>query len=128
MELTDIQKELDQYLALKEQIKLLSERETTLKVRLKAAAEKLGEVDGKGHIVLHVGDKKLTNQRKVSNPLDAALAEKIITEKGLLDECMPFVRQLDQDALRAAYYKEQLTDEEIESMFPEKVSYAFLVQ
>ena len=128
MELTDIQKELDQYLALKEQIKLLSERETTLKVRLKAAAEKLGEVDGKGHIVLHVGDKKLTNQRKVSNPLDAALAEKIITEKGLRDECMPVVRQLDQDALRAAYYKEQLTDEEIESMFPEKVSYAFLVQ
>ena len=128
MELTDIQKELAQYLALKDQIKFLSERETELKVRLKAAAEKLGEVDGKGHVVLNVGDNKLTNQRKVSKSLDAALAEKIITEKGLLDDCMPFVRKLDQDALMAAYYKDQLTEEEIESMFPEKVTYAFLVQ
>jgi hypothetical protein len=128
MDVTDVQKELAQFLSLREQIKFLSERETEIKLRLKAAAEKLGEVDGKGHIVLQVGDNKLTNQRKVSNPLNAELAEKIITEKGLLDECMPFVRKLDQDALMAAYYKDLLTEEEIESMFPEKVSYAFLVQ
>lgn len=128
MDAKAIQKELAQFLSLREQIKLLTERETELKLRLKDAAQKLGEVDSKGHVVLQVGDTKLTNQRKVSNQLNAEVAEKIITEKGLLEDCMPFVRKLDQDAIMAALYKDQLTEEDIKQMFPEKITYAFLVQ
>ena len=40
-----------QYLALKQEMKFLSERESELKKRLLTSVESMGEVDGKGHIV-----------------------------------------------------------------------------
>ena len=116
-----------QYLALKQEMKFLSERESELKKRLLTSVESMGEVDGKGHIVLEIDGTKLTKQRKVSNPLDMDVAEQIIKEKGLEDTCIKMVPQIDSEAIMAAFYKKELTEEEIESMFPEKVSYAFLV-
>jgi hypothetical protein len=124
MELNDTVK---QYVALKEQMKFLSERESVLKKQLIEAVEKSGEVTSKGHIVLEVDGVTLTHQRKASNPLDAKLAEALITEKGLLDTCMPFVRKLNQEAIMAAFYKKEFTEQEIMDMLPEKVTYAFLV-
>ena len=116
-----------QYLALKQEMKFLSERESELKKRLLTSVESMGEVDGKGHIVLEIDGTKLTKQRKVSNALNMDVAEQIIKEKGLEDTCIKMVPQIDSEAIMAAFYKKKLTEEEIESMFPEKVSYAFLV-
>jgi hypothetical protein len=116
-----------QYLALKQEMKFLSERESELKKRLLESVESMGEVDGKGHVILEVDGTKLTKQRKVSNPLNMDVAEQIIKEKGLEDTCIKMVPQIDSEAIMAAFYKKELTEEEIESMFPEKVSYAFLV-
>ena len=118
---------VQQYLALKQEIKFLSERESELKKRLLESVESMGEVDGKGHVILEVDGTKLTKQRKVSNPLNMDVAEQIIKEKGLEDTCIKMVPQIDSEAIMAAFYKKELTEEEIESMFPEKVSYAFLV-
>jgi hypothetical protein len=116
-----------QYLALKQEMKFLSERESELKKRLLESVESMGEIDGKGHVILEVDGTKLTKQRKVSNPLNMDVAEQIIKEKGLEDTCIKMVPQIDSEAIMAAFYKKELTEEEIESMFPEKVSYAFLV-
>lgn len=124
----ELEATVKQYVALKEQIKFLSERELELKKSLVEALEKLGEVDGKGHIKLEVDGITLTHQRKVSNPLNAELAEKLITEKGLLDTCMPLVRRLDQEAIMAAFYRKEFTEQEIMDMLPEKISYAFVVK
>jgi hypothetical protein len=118
---------VQQYLALKQEMKFLSERESELKKRLLESVESMGEVDGKGHVILEVDGTKLTKQRKVSNPLNMDVAEQIIKEKGLEDTCIKMVPQIDSEAIMAAFYKKELTEEEIESMFPEKVSYAFLV-
>jgi hypothetical protein len=101
--------------------------ESELKKRLLESVESMGEVDGKGHVILEVDGTKLTKQRKVSNPLNMDVAEQIIKEKGLEDTCIKMVPQIDSEAIMAAFYKKELTEEEIESMFPEKVSYAFLV-
>jgi hypothetical protein len=116
-----------QYLALKQEMKFLSERESELKKRLLESVESMGEVDGKGHIVLEIDGTKLTKQRKSSAPLNMDVAEKIIKEKGLEATCIKMVPQIDSEAIMAAFYKKELTEEEIESMFPEKISYAFLV-
>ena len=124
----ELESAVKQYVALKEQIKFLSERELELKKNLLEAVEKLGEVDSKGHIKLEVDGVTLTHQRKVSNPLNAELAEKLITEKGLLDVCMPLVRRLDQEAIMAAFYRKEFTEQEIMEMLPEKISYAFVVK
>lgn len=123
---------IQQYVAIKEQKDLLGKREAELKAILTDAVEESGEVDGKGHIVLEVdepvtGVSRLVKQRKLSKPLDMEVAEALLTEKGLYDECTEQIRVLNQDAIMAAYYKEQLTEEDIDSMFPPKVTYAFIV-
>ena len=124
----EINATVKQYLALKEEMGFLAEREIELKKRLLEVVEKIGEVNGKGHMVLEVDGVTLTKQRKVSNPLDSELAEKLITEKGLLDTCMPMVRKLDQEAIMAAFYRKEFTEQEIMDMLPEKITYAFVIK
>ena len=128
MENNELKTTVNQYLALKQEMKLMTERESELKKRLLSAVESAGEVDGKGHFILEVNGVTLTKQRKTSNPLDAEVAERIITEKGLKATCMPDKPTLDSEAIMAALYKKELTEEDIELMFPLKVSYAFLVK
>ena len=128
MENNELKNAVKQYLALKQELKLMAERETELKKRLLSAIESSGEVNGSGHFILDVDGVTLTKQRKTSNPLDAEVAERIILEKGLKDTCMPDKPTLDSEAIMAALYKKELTEEDIELMFPLKVSYAFLVK
>lgn len=128
MENNELNSTVKQYLALKQEMKLMAERESELKKRLLEAVESVGEVNGSGHFILEVDGVTLTKQRKASNPLDPEVAERIITEKGLKATCMPDKPTLDSQAIMAALYKKQLTEEDIELMFPLKVSYAFLVK
>jgi len=127
-DIKEVEQTLQQYLALKEQVDMLSERQAELKKRLSEATEAYGEVDSKGHVVFEFGNAKLIKQRKVSNSLNEEVAFQILTEKDLLDECAPQVRQIDQDAVMAAVYKDQLTEYEIDLMFPPKISYAFIIK
>ena len=120
--------EAKQYKSLKDELKFLTDRLGDIKTRLNDAVKELGEVDGRGHITLELDDDiKVVNQRKVSKVLDNDTAMKILTDKNLLDQCAPLVRQVDQDAVMAAVYTGQLTEDEVDSMFPAKVTYALIV-
>jgi hypothetical protein len=120
--------EAKQFLALKEQIKFLTDRQTEIKSRLKAAVSELGEVDGRGHIVLELDeDIKVTNQRKESRSLNEDFSIALLKERGIYNECIKTVEVLQEDAIMAAVYKGQLTEEEVDEMFPTKVTYAFLL-
>lgn len=123
-----INETVKQYVALKEQIKFLNEREAELKKRLITTVEELGEENTNGHLVLEVEGVTLTKQRKVSNPLDLEVAIPLLEEKNLKKQCTKTVEQIDQDEIIIAYSKGLLTEEEIESMFPKKITYAFLVK
>ena len=124
---TALESAVQQYVSIDDEIKLLSKRKDELKKRLMETVEAEGEVDGKGHVTLEFGDVKLVRQRKTSNPIDMEIAQRIIAEKHLEEECIKMIPQLDSDAIMAAYYKELITEQEIDEMFPLKVSYAFLV-
>jgi hypothetical protein len=127
MDLKEVEKLAQQYVAVKAEADFITERQNELKARLKDAVEKLGDVTAKGHKVLEFGDIKLTNQRKESNPLDADVATDILNKHGLYKECVKTIEQLDNNAILVAYQKDLLTAEEIDLMFPIKVTYAFLV-
>jgi acid stress-induced BolA-like protein IbaG/YrbA len=131
MELKDIKSNLRQYLRLKDEIGVLSTRQNELKSRLTEAVDEI-EADDRGHRVLVVedelaGEVKLTRQRRVSKTLDMEVAEDILTKKGIKDTCIKMVPQIDEDAIMTAFYGGYLTEEDIDKMFPAKVSYAFLV-
>lgn len=126
-DIAQVEETVKQYLALKEQMDFLSERQSELKKRLTEAVDAHGEVDSKGHIVFQLENAKLVKQRKVSKGFNEDIAMKLLEEKDLLDECAPKVRQIDQDAVMASVYKGTLTEADIDTMFPPKVSYAFLI-
>ena len=120
--------EAKQYLALKEQIKFLSDRQTEIKKRLNEAVQELGETDGRGHITLELDeDIKVTNQRRVSKTLNMETADKLLEERGIKEDCIVMVPTVSEDAIMAAFYKGQLSEEDIDAMFPAKVSYAFVL-
>jgi hypothetical protein len=131
MNLDDVKKNLRQFLTLKNEIGVLSTRQSELKGRLMIALEEV-EPDDKGHRILqvvdeHVGEVRLTKQRRVSKTLDMNLAEEILTKKGIKDQCIKMVPTLDEGAIMAAFYEGYLTEEDIDAMFPSKESFAFLV-
>ena len=120
--------EAKQFLQLKEQIKFLEERQKEIKKRLQEAVVELGETDGRGHITLELDeDIKITNQRRESRTLNEELAETILKEKNIYEECVKMVPVLQQDAIMAQVYKGTLTEQEIDELFPAKVTYAFLL-
>lgn len=128
----DLKRTIRQYLSLKDEVDLLSKRQTELKKRLSEAVDSSGKMNDRGHKVLEVSDDikgsvKLMRQRKVSKTLDISVAEDILTKRGIKDACIKMIPMLDESAIMAAFYEDRLTEEDIDAMFPEKVTYAFLV-
>ena len=128
----DLTRNVQQFVSLKDEINLLTNRQKDIKTRLIDLLKEYGEVDSKGHNVLEVDNKvsgvdKITHQRKVLKNLDMDIAEKIIQEKGLTERCVKMVPTLDEAEIMASFYRNELTEADIDAMFPEKVIYAFIV-
>ena len=120
--------DVKQFTALKDQITQLTDRQTIIKKRLTETIDEFGAEDEKGHIVLKYNeDQQIMKQRRVSKNLDLAAAEIILSKKGIKDTCIKMIPTLDESAIMAAFYNGHLTEEDIDTMFPAKVTYAFLV-
>jgi len=131
MDLEDIKKNARQYVALRNEVGVLTDRQSELKKRLLGAMDTV-DPDDKGHRVLEfddavVGTIKMTKQRRVSKTLDMDIAEAVLTKKGIKEQCVKMVPVLDEAAIMSAFYEGYLTEEDIDSMFPAKESYAFLL-
>jgi hypothetical protein len=133
MSLENIKPTLRQFLALKAEAELITNRVNDLKKILIEEVENYGEEGMNGHIYLNIDDEikgslTLTKQRKVSNPLDIEIAEKLLEERGIKNECIKMIPTLDDSAIMAAHYTGKLSEEDIDAMFPAKVSWAFIVK
>lgn len=126
----EINKAVRQYVAIKNELTLLTSRQTQLKSELMAALDN-ERPDEKGHKTLQVNDEvagevTMIKQRRVSKELDMAVAEELLTKKGIKDACVKMVPVLDESAIMTAFYEGYLTEEDIDTMFPAKETYAFL--
>lgn len=128
MDIESVKQTLRQYLALKEETDLLVTRSNELKKRLTEDVEALGKVDDRGHTILEIDNVKLTKQRKVSKPLDIDIATALLKEKNIYEKCVEMVPVLQDNEILACVYTGELTESDIDTMFPAKVSYAFLVK
>lgn len=131
MNLEDLKKNARQFLALKTEMSMLADRQSELKSRMTQEIDTL-EPDDKGHRIIvfedaTLGNIKVTKQRKVSKTLDMEVAEKILTEKGIKNTCIKMVPVLDEAAIMAAFYEGYLTESDIDTMFPAKETFAFIV-
>lgn len=130
-------KELTEYVrqnaVLAERIAELSAIQSELKNNIREGVKELGVESDKGHIVVELNDevsgvRNAMQQKKVSKNLDMAVAEELLKSKGLYDKCIEMVPQLNEDEIMNAYWEEQITEEDIDAMFPSKVVWALVVK
>jgi hypothetical protein len=132
MNLQEIIDYVRQNVTLKERIDELTSVQSDVKKNLKQGIEELGEVDDRGHVVIDLGQevggiRKVMHQKRVSKNLDIEIAERILNEKNLHDRCVTMVPVLDEAEIMAAYYEGLITEEDIDTMFPAKVTWALVM-
>ena len=105
-----------------------------IKQKINEGIDQFGHEDDRGHIIVEIDDtdvsgvSRVMRQRRVSKNLDMFVAEQVLREKGLYDKCVSMVPVLDESEIMAAYYNEELTEEDIDNMFPSRVSYALVIK
>jgi hypothetical protein len=121
-----------QYAFFKKQVEYFQEQMKSLREDLFEEIEENGEVDSKGNIIFELpkeieGFVSMTKQRRVSRKIDEDVAFDLIDEKGLRDKLIKTVEIIDEDALMAALYSDELTEEEIDEMYPQTVVWALVM-
>ena len=128
----DLIAQAKQYAFLKAQLDYLEKQQKELKAKLFEVIDTAGEADSKGNIVLEPPEEvdgfvSVMKQRRVTRKINEAKAEEIIEEKGLEETLYKTIRVIDEDALMAALYSDELTEEEIEEMYPQSVVWALVM-
>lgn len=120
------------YSFLKKQIDFLEKQQKDLRAKLFEKIETDGEIDDKGNVVIELSEEvdgysTIIKQRRVTRKINEAAAEEIITAKGMEDRLYKTIRVVDEDALMAALYNDELTEAEIEEMYPQNVVWALVL-
>jgi len=125
-------KDAREYSFLKQQIDFLEKQQKEVRERLFATLDELGEVDDKGNVIIELPEEvngfgAVVKQRRVSRKIDELVADEIITEKGMEEQLYKTIRVVDEDALMAALYNDELTEAEIDLMYPQKIVWALVM-
>jgi hypothetical protein len=133
MSLEQFKEQVRQYVVVKDEVKFLSDRENEMKQRVIDSLKELGEEDSRGHIVAEVNDEKtgissVVHQKRISKSLDMDKAEAILNLKGIKDRCIKLVPTINEDEIMAAYYEGLITEQEVDEMFPAKITYALFLK
>jgi len=129
----DLVTRVKKYAFLKAQLDYLEKEQKELRPQLFENIDLEGEEDDKGNIVLELpqeveGYSSVIKQRRVSRKIDEERAEAIIAERGLEDTLYKTVRVIDEDALMAALYNDELTEAEVDDMYPQSITWALVLK
>jgi hypothetical protein len=121
------------YAFLKSQLDFLEKEQKALRALLFENLDEIGEEDDKGNVVIELpeeveGYSAVVKQRRVSRKIDEARAEEIIAEHELEDVLYKTIRVVDEDALMAALYEDVLTEEEVDEMYPQSITWALVLK
>lgn len=122
------------WLGIKAQVTSLTKDQNKLRDELKAEVETSGYEDDKGHIWLEFpapidGYASLKSEKRVTELLNEEVAETILKKKGILEECLyQPPPQLDPDEIRKQFYAGNITKRELDRIFTQQVTYAFVPQ
>jgi hypothetical protein len=121
------------YAFVKEQLEYWEKQQKELKAKLFERIDSEGEEDSSGNVVIELpedinGVVAVVKQRRVSRKINETRAEEIIAEHGMEDTLYKTIRVVDEDALMAALYNDDLTEEEVEEMYPANVVWALVMK
>ena len=132
VDVDDFEVQTKEYAFLKKQTEYLTSQQKELREKMFAALEERGEVDDKGNIVIELendieGINTVMKQRRVSRKIDEQMADNIIASKGLEDKLYKTIQVIDEDALMACLYSDELTEEEVDLMYPQQIVWALVL-
>ena len=120
---------ITEFLQAKAALATMKKKTDELQRRAAAVIERmLPESDGHQYVRLAesaYGYAGVQRQRRVSRSVDLDTALTILGEAGL-NECIRVVPAIDDDAVYGALLEGKLTDEQVDAMYPEKVTYAIV--
>jgi hypothetical protein len=128
----NLENQAKQYTFLKKQKEYMEKQMSELRETIFEALDESGEIDSKGNVVIEFeteveGFGSVMKQRRVTRKINESVAEEMITAKGLEDKLYKTIRVVDEDALMAALYSDELTEEEIDEMYPQNVVWALVM-
>lgn len=129
----DLMAQAKHYAFVKEQLEYWEKQQKELKTKLFERIDSEGEEDSSGNVVIELpedinGVVAVVKQRRVSRKINETRAEEIIAEHGMEDTLYKTIRVVDEDALMAALYNDDLTEEEVEEMYPANVVWALVMK
>ena len=131
--LDEVTAKVSQFLYLKKQIDDLTKDQKALRDELMQFVETEGYEDSDGHVWYDFespidGKVALKRERRTKQEVDEDSALEILTDKGLYHTCTKQIRVLDEDAIMSALWSEELTEDDIDSIYPKKVIWALTVK
>jgi chromatin segregation and condensation protein Rec8/ScpA/Scc1 (kleisin family) len=129
----DLSSQVKEYLKVKATLDLMEARQKELREKIFAQIDESGEVDDKGNIILELpkaikGISIIQKQRRVTRKINEDVADRIIAELNLSERLYEMVRVIDEDELMAAMYDGEITEEQLEEMYPAKVVWALMTK
>jgi hypothetical protein len=128
----DLINQAKQYSFIKSQLDYLEKQQKELRAKLFEVLDESGELDDKGNVIVELpqevdGYVSIVKQRRVSRKIDETVAADVIAEHGLEDSLYKTIKVIDEDALMAALYEDVLTEEEIDKMYPQTITWALIL-
>lgn len=128
-----VESQVREYKYLKDQIDVLSKRQKEIRNDIMTLIENTGFEDDQGHWWVEFDDEidgvgALQRQRRVSRSLDEDRAEEVLTEVGLWESCTELKRVVDEDKVMQALYEETLSENEVDEIYPPKITWALVLK
>lgn len=128
-----VEAQVREYLKVKATLEQMESRQRELREKLFEKIDEEGFEDDKGNVLLEFdgeidGVVRLEKARRVTRKIDELKAEEIIEATGIGEEVYKTIRVIDEDALMAMLYKDKITEEQLDEMFPAKIVWALLTK
>jgi hypothetical protein len=135
LDLAALRHEVAGWWGVKFQTKLLTKKLDDGKKALLKIVQRYGTTDPEtGSLFLELDEPvsnrrivQLKAQRSETVGLNPDEAEKILRGKGLWDEVVEYVPQLDEGKVHAAYFDRKITDDELARMFPKRIAFSLII-
>jgi hypothetical protein len=129
----DLSAQVSEYLYLKKQIDEMTKQQKEIRDALMEVVEQDGYEDSDGHWWLDLdspidGKVALKRERRTRQEVNEEGAMEVLTNKGLWHTCTKQIRVLDEDAIMSALWSEELSEEDIDVIYPKKTIWALRVE
>jgi hypothetical protein len=131
--LDDLSAQVSEYLYLKKQIEDMTKQQQQIRDALMELVEQDGYEDSDGHWWLDLespidGKSAIKRERRTKQQVNEEAAQEVLTEKGLWHTCTKQVRVLDEDAIMSALWSEELSEDDIDVIYPKKTIWALHIK